>query len=244
MEWRDQGLLLSARKQGESGLLLTIFTPGQGLAKGWFRPTKKEVALCQIGALGEFTWRARLSQHLGKFQFEYHGNPCLIYMDDPLRLGALSSLLGLLSIVLPEGHPYLRIWEGVQDFFDHLESPDWIGRLIQVELLVLRELGFGLSLEKCASTGQQEDLIYVSPRTARAVSREAGAPYAEKLLPLPAFLVKNIEKEAPKADELLQGLGLTGYFLKHLILHQGGNELPPARQRFEKLYQECLRKRP
>src|SRR5208282_2033846 len=49
----------------------------------------------------------------------------------------------------------------------------------------LAELGFGLDLASCAATGATADLIYVSPRTGRAVSREAGEAYREKLMRLP-----------------------------------------------------------
>ena len=39
---------------------------------------------------------------------------------------------------------------------------------------LLDELGFGLDLTRCAATGSADDLIYVSPRTGRAVSRDSG----------------------------------------------------------------------
>jgi DNA repair protein RecO (recombination protein O) len=92
----------------------------------------------------------------------------------------------------------------------------------------LAVLGFGLDLSSCAATGAADDLAYVSPRSGRAVSRAAGRPYHDKLLPLPAFLVSDTPAAPP---EIAAGLALTGYFLhRHLLLPQGRN-LPEARQR-------------
>jgi DNA repair protein RecO (recombination protein O) len=93
---------------------------------------------------------------------------------------------------------------------------------------LLATLGFGLDLSCCAVTGAAEDLAYVSPRTGRAVSRAAAAPYRDKLLPLPGFLWR--DSLAPRRD-IAAGLALTGYFLLHHLLEPHGRQLPEARER-------------
>ena len=88
---------------------------------------------------------------------------------------------------------------------------------VRYEIGLLSELGFGLDLSQCTATGVTEDLAYVSPRSARAVSREAARPYRNRLLPLPSFLLPDTRAEYA-AQDILDGLKLTGYFLEVTIL--------------------------
>ena len=97
------------------------------------------------------------------------------------------------------------------------------------ELQLLGELGFGLDLSECAATGTDADLIYVSPRSGRAVSRDAGQPYCNRLLELPAFL---LDEAAPASErDILAGLALTEHFLERDVLEPHGLVLPQARER-------------
>ena len=72
---------------------------------------------------------------------------------------------------------------------------------MRFELLVLDELGFGLDLTRCAATGRRDELVYVSPKTGRAVSREAGAQWHDKMLALPAFLRRGETRGADRAGD-------------------------------------------
>jgi DNA repair protein RecO (recombination protein O) len=82
----------------------------------------------------------------------------------------------------------------------------------------LSSLGFGLDLAQCAVTGATEGLAYVSPKTGRAVTAEAGKLHKDKLLPLPAFLIQPHDR--PQHTDLVAGLRLTGYFLdRHVFAH-------------------------
>jgi DNA repair protein RecO (recombination protein O) len=60
------------------------------------------------------------------------------------------------------------------------------------------------------------------------VSREAGAPWAEKLLPRPEFLRHGPETAAPVA-ELRDALRLTGLFLDRDIFAPRGLKAPESR---------------
>src|SRR5947199_401219 len=84
-----------------------------------------------------------------------------------------------------------------------------------------------LALARCAATGSSEDLIYVSPRTGRAVSREAGEPYRNRLLSLPAFLLGRQAGE-PRSADLLAGLQLTAHFLDQWLLMPHDKMMPEA----------------
>jgi DNA repair protein RecO (recombination protein O) len=104
----------------------------------------------------------------------------------------------------------------------------WAPAYVVWECALLAALGFGLDLARCTATGTNQDLAYVSPRTGRAVSREAGAPYRDRLLPLPSFLWR--DAEAAPAD-IVAGLILTRHFLLHHLFEAQGGRLPEARER-------------
>ena len=99
------------------------------------------------------------------------------------------------------------------------------------ELRLLAELGFGLDLASCAATGATTHLVYVSPKSGRAVSRAAGEPWHDRLLALPAFLVANNADE-PSARALRDGFALTGFFLARDVFEPRGESLPDVRPHF------------
>jgi DNA repair protein RecO (recombination protein O) len=111
---------------------------------------------------------------------------------------------------------------------DHLGDLGTAGPLIvRFEVEILRALGFGLDLKRCAATGGASDLVYVSPKSGAAVSREAGAPYRDRLLPLPGFLTA---AGGPGGSaEVAAGFGLTGHFLERHVFGPRGLDLPEQR---------------
>jgi DNA repair protein RecO (recombination protein O) len=92
------------------------------------------------------------------------------------------------------------------------------------------ELGFGLDLAQCAATGTVDELDYVSPRSGRAVSRSAGNPYADRMLPLPGFLRDDTVQ--PAGRDLANGFALTGFFLSRHVLEPRGLTLADERAHF------------
>jgi DNA repair protein RecO (recombination protein O) len=101
--------------------------------------------------------------------------------------------------------------------------------MVRFELAMLAELGFGLDLSSCAATGTANDLVYVSPKSARAVSADAGAPYADRMLKLPAFLIGSGQNAAPRAEDIANGFQLTGYFLSRDVYEPRGATIPDSR---------------
>ncbi|HJU20529.1 MAG TPA: DNA repair protein RecO, partial [Stellaceae bacterium] len=174
-------------------------------------------------------WRGRLAEHLGTIACELVRAHAARLLDDPGRLAGLAAAAALLAAALPEREPHTDVFASFAALVAALEgTPDWPARYIAWERDLLSALGFGLDLSRCAATGATADLAYVSPKSGRAVSREAGRPYHDKLLPLPAFLWR----AAPAAEaDLAQGLTLTGYFLLHHVLSPQRQSLPPARAR-------------
>jgi DNA repair protein RecO (recombination protein O) len=120
--------------------------------------------------------------------------------------------------VLPEREPHEDVYQATATLIAAItgESAAWPADYVRWELALLTALGFGLDLSKCAVTGGAEDLAFVSPKTGRAVSRDSGRGYADRLLPLPGFLLRDGN---PGRSDLLAGLRLTGYFLDRHVLH-------------------------
>ena len=231
MEWRDVGFVLSARRHGESGLIVELLTSEHGRHAGLVRggQTPRRRALLQPGNSVTASWRGRLPEHLGTLDCELlqaHAAPLL---DDPDRLAALTAAVALLLAALPEREPQADLHAEFAALLAALDSGRaWAPAYVVWECHLLAALGFGLDLVRCAVTGSNADLAYVSPRTGRAVSRETGAPYHDKLLPLPAFLWRDA---VPQPLDIVAGLQLTGHFLRHHLLAPHGADLPEARVR-------------
>jgi DNA repair protein RecO (recombination protein O) len=255
MDWRDTGYVLSARRHGESALIAELLTAEHGrhagLVRGGQSPRRR--ALLQPGNLVAAVWRGRLAEHLGTLECELLEPHAARLMDDPERLAALGAALALLVVALPEREPHPDLYASFAALLAALtptlpetatptlpfpasggglgrghDSPAWAASYVVWECELLAALGFGLDLASCAATGTNQDLSYVSPRSGRAVSREAGRPYHDKLLPLPAFLWR---EEPAAAADIAAGLELTGYFLLHHVLAPHGGRLPDARER-------------
>jgi DNA repair protein RecO (recombination protein O) len=235
MDWSDEGIFLSAKPLGEANMVAELLTRAHGRHLGLVRGgrSRRMRPLLQPGNLLRATWRARLSEHLGGFTVELVEAHAARALDDAPALSAISSLAGLARL-LPERDPH----EGLYDAALHVlhafdDTGAWPALLVRWELQLLGELGFGLDLSECAATGIHADLAYVSPRSGRAVSRDAGQPYCSKLLKLPAFL---LDDAAPIGDGDIQaGFALTGHFLERDVLEPHGLVMPQARERLTAL---------
>jgi DNA repair protein RecO (recombination protein O) len=232
MQWSDDGLVLGARAHGESSVILELMTREHGRSLGLVHGgrSRKRQPILQPGNTVRAVWRARLDEHLGSFAVEPVTMRASRLIAAPIALYGVALLAALLR-VLPERDPHPALFDAALVLADHLDEADLAPALmVRFELAVLAELGFGLDLQSCAATGAVADLIYVSPKSGRAVSREAGAPYADRLLRLPAFL--RGEGGEGGWDELKAGFELTGHFLQRNVFEPSGERPPPERARF------------
>ncbi|WP_380054715.1 DNA repair protein RecO [Falsihalocynthiibacter sp. SS001] len=238
MEWRDQGTVLSVRRLGETSVILEVLTPQYGRYSGVVRggTSRKLAPILQPGAELSLTWRARLDQHMGAFTVEPIRTRAALVLGDRLGLAGLNAITALLAFSLPEREPHRQIYDASSVLLDLLSKTDaWPLAYLRWEADLLEEMGFGMDLRRCAVTGSRDDLIYVSPKTGRAVSRDGAGEWADRLLPLPQCL---LGQGAVTDREILQGLTTTGYFLEHRLASSLGNRpLPAARQRLMDLLQ-------
>ncbi len=229
MEWHDHGIVVAARRHGESSSIVSILTENQGRHLGVLRTTRKTRALLQAGTEVTATWKARLPEHLGTWSLESTAITCATILNSPASLAALSAACAWTELILPEREQHVAIYKQLSSLLHSLAGPAWWPDYVRFELQLLQDLGFGLDLSYCAATGDTENLTYVSPRTGRAVSRESGRPYHDRLLTLPAFLTD--EHQHPDAVSIKDGLRLTGYFMERWVLAQHNSKMPAARKR-------------
>lgn len=241
MEWSDDAIILSAQRHGERGVIVDALTRSHGRHAGLVRyGTSRQLrGVLEPGNEVNVRWRARLCEHLGNYSVEPVRARAAAVMRNPLRLAGLTAACALAQQVLPEREPHGPIFDGMRAMLDAIENIEmWPAVLVRWELGMLEELGFGLDLSKCAATGAIDDLIYVSPRTGRAVGRLPGQPYHERLMPLPGFLL-GAQMQAHPAD-VLAGLDLTGFFLARHVLEPHNKAMPAARSRLcERLKTWC-----
>jgi DNA repair protein RecO (recombination protein O) len=176
------------------------------------------------------TWRARLDEHLGNFTVEGLRLRASSYFSAPHAIYGVTHLASLMRL-LPERDPHAGLYAVFEDLLDRLENAgEAAPMVVRFELQLLSELGFGLDLAQCAATGATADLIYVSPKSGRAVSRTAGEPWADKMLRLPAFL--RDMHALPAGCDLADGFALTGFFLSRYVLEPRGLMLGDERAHF------------
>jgi DNA repair protein RecO (recombination protein O) len=231
MQWTDDALVLSARRHGESGVILEAMTAGHGRHLGLVHGgrSRRMQPVLQPGNRVRLTWRARLDEGLGSFAVEPLESRLARLIASGLALNGLAHLGALLRL-LPERDPHPALYEAAGILVDHLDDAGIAPPLmVRFELAILAELGFGLDLGACAATGSNDALAYVSPRTGRAVSASAGEPFRDRLLTLPAFLHAG---GAPGPDGVAEGFTLTGYFLDRHVWGPRGLGPPEARARF------------
>ena len=240
MNWSDEGIVLSVRPHGETAAVVELFTRMHGRHTGLVhggRSHKKRPVL-QTGNHVDASWKGRLAEHLGHMTLELRTGYAGAAMESADALAGLTSLAALARL-LPERDPHPNLYEITLFVLGFLDDPSvWPALLVRWELALLSELGFGLDLEECAATGTNDALIYVSPKSGRAVSASAGEPYRDRLLPLPAFLLKGRRSGTGVSEtDVVNGLKLSSYFLEQRVLAPREIGMPEPRIRLETLLQ-------
>ena len=195
-EWNDQGIVLSAKKYGEKGLIINVLSENHGRHLGWFNNYKSKNILADVqpGNLVNVFWKSRLIEQMGKFKIELISSVSGKIFDEKLKLQALNSVCSLLEKFLPERQNYCEVFDATKAFLNLLainndvDNKLWIKGYVKWEIGLLSSIGFSLDLKQCAVTGQKYNLYYVSPKTGKAVSKEGAGKFAPKLLRLPMLL--------------------------------------------------------
>ncbi|WP_296100896.1 DNA repair protein RecO [uncultured Agrobacterium sp.] len=233
MQWQDEAIILGVKRHGETSVIAEVMTRARGRHLGLVRGGRSRTMqpVLQAGNRVDVTWRARLDDHLGEYRIEPLQLRAAQLMETATAVYGVQAMGALLRL-LPERDPHPHLYRALDVILDNLSDPADAGELfVRFELAVLNDLGFGLDLSECAATGRRSDLIYVSPKTGRAVCRAAGAPYADRMLALPPFLQNG---EAPSADcqSLSAAFRLTNHFLNRHVYEPRGIQENAARDGF------------
>ncbi len=232
MEWTDEAIILGVRRHGETSAIVELMTAAHGRHLGLVRggASRRVTPILQPGNGVRAVWRARLHEHLGNYAIEGTALRADKLMASAAASYGMQTLAALLRLV-PERDPHQDLYHALDLVVGHLHEPALAAPLIvRFELQLLRELGFGLNLVSCAATGGAGELVYVSPKSGRAVSRDAGEPWKDQLLALPAFL--NGNGADASGDDIAAGFALTGFFLERRVFEPRGLALPETRAAF------------
>jgi DNA repair protein RecO (recombination protein O) len=233
MQWTDEGIVLGSKRHGEANAILEVMTRAHGRHLGLVRggASSRLRPVLQPGNRISCTWRARLDEHLGHYTLEALDARAAALLPVPHALYGMTHLAALCRL-LPERDPHPQIHAALEHVLDGLIDPRRAAPgMVRFELQLLAELGFGLDLSICAASGAETDLAYVSPKSGRAVSRQAGEPWREKLLALPAFL-RDASADAPSPQDISVGFELTGFFLARHVLEPRNIRFADARASF------------
>lgn len=228
MNFKDRAVLLSKKQLSPQKIIATVFTEHHGLYSGAVRESKKQISSHE-GDIVDFMWQARLHEHLGYAKIETIKPVSAHIISDKTKLYAFNSIISLLKLAFCEREPHNSLFPHLCDFVLGFKSSFSVKRYVEFELSILKEAGYHLQLDRCAATKAVDNLYYVSPKSGRAVSREAGNQFADRLLPLPQFLIKDHE---PNQEGIQQALKLTDYFIEKCI--SMNREMPSPRKIFYK----------
>ncbi len=242
-EWSADGMVISVRPYGENKAVVNVFTAEfgrhAGLVHGADSRSKKGVL--ELGNLVHLHWRARLSEQLGNYQIELIKSPTAQFLDNPIRLAALSSICAILEVGLPEREPFVPVWQTTKALIEIItlaeNEQDWLHFYIRWEADFLAAIGFALGLERCAISARTDNLVYVSPKSGNAVHQDFAGEYADRMLALPAFLTHANSRFLAPLDntDYVRGLALTGHFLARRLFALLERDLPSARLRLAHL---------
>jgi DNA repair protein RecO (recombination protein O) len=230
MEFHDEAFVLAARAHGDTGAVVELLTETHGRRAAYVAggASRKMRPFLQAGARVIADVRARTSDHLGSARLEPVGEGPAALFDDPLALTGLNAAAAVAQGALPEREPHPGAFHAFEALMAALATPEvWPAVFVRFEAGLLDDLGFGLDLTRCGATGSVDDLVWVSPRTGRAVSRAAGTPYADRLLTLPPFLLG--AQAGLREGDVGAGFDLTAHFLEQFVFHPLNRPLPPAR---------------
>lgn len=233
MRIETAAIILSLRGHGEHGAIVRMLTPEHGLQAGYVRGAKgrrlRPVLLAGNAVEASLAARAEGQLPQATVELSHSRAPLLA---EPLAAAAIDWACALTATALPEGQPYPALYSALDGLLAAIEAAPaasgWGAALVRYELLMLNQLGFGLDLDQCAVSGDSDDLIAVSPRSGRAVSAAEAELYLGQLLTLPRFVR---EGGAANWREILDGLALTGHFIRRDLLPDRAAPVADARER-------------
>ena len=227
MQWQGTGIVVGVRTYGDTRVILSVFTEDRGLQRGLAKLDKRKV---QVWDFVSVTWRARLQSNLGFFcNCEIVSSYFHTYFQDRIKMMCISSLALVVNEALPQNDPHPILYARLEEFTKVINGSDWQVKYLKVELELLAQLGFALDLSRCAVNDSTDELLFISPKTGKAISKAAAAGYEDKLFPLPEILSNlscgNRHVDSCSVEEFNIGIKILGFFLHRYLLTGNRNFL-------------------
>ncbi len=228
MEWTEPGILLTCKPYGETAAIAHIMARENGRYAGLvYGATSRRIApILQSGNQFKVKWRAKSEDNLGWFNLELETSRSVAAWTDRLALAGLTSVCALLDLLVPERMAYPELYDATIELLDAImQDRAWPTRYGLWEKQLVTTIGFGLELDRCAVTGATENLLYISPKTGRAVSPEGAGEWVDRLLPLPPCYRTG---QPASADEVLDCLQTSGHFINKALQSVSSRLRQPA----------------
>jgi len=149
MRLETQAIICAVRAHGEHGAIVRALTPADGMQPGYVRGgrSRRLRPVLLPGNLVQAEYRARTDEQLAQLSVELVRSRAPL-LSEALPAAAIEWLTALTAAALPEGQPYPRIHDALDGILAAVEAApnarSWAAALVRYELLILRELGFGL----------------------------------------------------------------------------------------------------
>lgn len=150
MRFTTPGIVLAVRIHGETGAIARFLTPDHGLVAAYVRGARgrRMRPVLMAGNEVEARLSARTDAQLPQAEVELTRSRSPL-MTEPLPAAGIVWATTLTAEVLPERQPYPTLYEGLGGLLDAIvaapSASGWGPALLAFELLLLAELGFGLS---------------------------------------------------------------------------------------------------
>ena len=221
MIWDDTGYLIYKNKYNENSLISEIFTKKHGKISGIiFGGTSKKIKnYLQIGNKFHVNYNSKNENRIGYFKLEINQALSPLYFDDQKKLSCISSAMNLIKILTADSQSNSAIYDLLENFYEILQSNNWIQQYIYWELEIFKCLGFDLQFENLVEKKNiGNKLLYVSKSTMN-----------KKVIP--NFLIDR-NQNVDDINSLLIGLRLVGDYLEKTILMPNNATQPLSRLQF------------
>ena len=232
MQWHDSAIVINVSDYDDKSFIVSCLTEQYGLRSGIVTKKKHSNTHIMLGNKVNIQWTGRLESHLGRLNIDQYTSVYPHIHHNYIKLSALLSICALVSITLVEKEPQENLYIKLFRFLDELSTSEqtWMVTLVKIELQLLFVAGFGLDLKKCTVTETTQDLHYISPKTGKAVCREVGLPYHDKLFLMPRMFQKYHDQITYK--EIFHSFNVLTFFLQKNILPLKNTTMPSYRNAF------------
>ncbi|KAF8818342.1 DNA repair protein RecO [Rickettsia endosymbiont of Cardiosporidium cionae] len=215
MQFSDTGIVINKKFFKEHLFIIKVLTKNHGLYSAVIRESNRNSRIISAGYLVDFIWKARLEDYLGTAKCELIKSYSSNFMLNKKKLYAFNSLMNMIYYAFPERENQTIFFKKLLCFLSDLVNDFSIKKYFELELSMLKANGYSLNLAQCAVTGSKSELIYVSPKSGNAISKDSGEFYKNKLLKLPQFLIKDSQIDK---QQICEASKLISYFItKYMI---------------------------